>query len=165
MSHVTKTGQDRSGPVLASPSFSWDPQDRDWDQDRTAKDWSVVLSFSSPTLVFDQSWTSPGQDSAALSNGLHGNYFCYNMVWTPALCIHDTLDMFIFFLPTLFVTYLMLDSYGQPHFLIDTILCPSSLFHLWFLPYYEYSSYFCSLIRTFLCTYKYIYHVLRRVEP
>src|SRR6266550_8121703 len=43
---------------------------------------------------------------------------CYNTVWTPALCIHDTLDMFIFFLPTLFVTYLMLDSYGQPRSLI-----------------------------------------------
>ncbi len=29
-----------------------------------------------------------------------------------------------FFMPTIFVTYLMLDSYGQPHFFIDTVPCP-----------------------------------------
>ena len=106
MSHVTKTGQDRSGPVLASPSFSWDPQDRDWDQDRTAKDWSVVLSFSSPTLVFDQSWTSPGQDSAALSNGLHGNYFCYNMVRVGLLYI-QTLRVY----PNVEITYMVVSLF------------------------------------------------------
>ena len=58
---------------------------------------------------------------------------CYNTVWTPALCIHDTLDMFIFFLPTLFVTHLMLDSYGQPRSLIryhSTSPMPTSLFYI-----------------------------------
>ncbi len=45
-----------------------------------------------------------------------------------------------FFMPTIFVTYLMLDSYRQPHFLIDTIPCPSLLFHIWFLPCYKYGS-------------------------
>src|SRR6266550_3600378 len=34
---------------------------------------------------------------------------CYNTVRTPTLCIHDTLDMFIFFLPTLSVAHLMFD--------------------------------------------------------
>src|SRR6266550_3467997 len=59
-------------------------------------------------------------------------------------------------MPTIFVTYLMLDSYGQPHFLIDTVPCPLPLLHIWFLPYYEYGSILCSLIRTFLSTYMYI---------
>ncbi len=61
-----------------------------------------------------------------------------------------------FFMPTIFVVHLMLDSYGQPHFLIDTIPCPLPLFYLWLLPYYEYGSIPCSLIRTFPCTYMYI---------
>ncbi len=63
---------------------------------------------------------------------------CYNTVRAPALCIHDTLDMFIFFLPTLFVTYLMLNSYGQPRSLIryhSTSPMPMILFYLWCRPY------------------------------
>ncbi len=35
-----------------------------------------------------------------------------------------------FFMPTIFVAHLMLDSYGQPHFLTYTIPCPSPLFYI-----------------------------------
>src|SRR6266550_6777832 len=35
-----------------------------------------------------------------------------------------------FFMPTIFVFHLMLDSYGQPHFLTYTVPCPLPLFHL-----------------------------------
>ena len=62
------------------------------------------------------------------------NYSCYNTVQTPALCIHDTLDMLFFFLPTLFIAHLMLDSYGQPRSLIwyhSTSPMPMSLFSIW----------------------------------
>src|SRR6266550_1751200 len=61
-----------------------------------------------------------------------------------------------FFMPTIFVIHLMLDSYGQPHFLTYTVPCLLPLFYIWFLPYYEYGTIPCSLIRTSLCTYMYI---------
>ncbi len=63
-----------------------------------------------------------------------GDCQCYNTVRTPTLCIHDTLDMLFFFLPTLFVAHLMLDSYRQLHSLIryhSTSPMPRSLFYLW----------------------------------
>ncbi len=78
------------------------------------------------------------------------------MVRTPALCLLDTSDKSFFFMPTIFVVHLMLDSYGQPHFLTYTVPCPLPLFYIWFLPYYEYGSIPCSLIRTSPCTYMYI---------
>src|SRR6266576_5961454 len=83
---------------------------------------------------------------------------CYNHGTDslPALCLLDTSDKSFFFMPTIFVVHLMLDSYGQPHFLTYTVPCPLPLFYIWFLPYYEYGSIPCSLIRTFPCTYMYI---------
>src|SRR6266576_7138150 len=61
-------------------------------------------------------------------------------VRTPTLCLLDTSDKSFFFMPTIFVAHLMLDSYGQPHFLTYTVPCPLPLFYIWFLPYYEYGT-------------------------
>jgi len=51
----------------------------------------VVQSFSSPTPVFDQSWTSPGQDSAALFDTLKEKF-----LEEPVLIMPDPVKPFMF---------------------------------------------------------------------
>ncbi len=69
---------------------------------------------------------------------VHSN--CYNHGTDSRIMLTLNVGQVIFFMPTIFVTYLMLDLYGQPHFLTYTVPCPSPLFYIWFLPYYEYGS-------------------------
>ncbi len=125
-------------------------------KDQTAAQSFSVLSWSwSWSFTFSRSWglAETGQDRSqpilSCKSLLQSRYGLPHYAYLTRRTSH-------FFMPTIFVTHLMLDSYGQPHFLTYTVPCPLPLFYIWFLPYYEYGTIPCSLIRTFPCTYMYI---------